>query len=726
MFAFQSKEKMGSSSEELSSETSSKNCPFVGGVSNSQLIQLLSGSASDAPESPNASSSQNTSGIPAGLKAKYEQRSGVSMDDVSVHYNSDKPIQYGALAYTQGNDVYLGPGQEKHLGHELGHVIQQKQGRVPVTGSVGGAPLNDDPALEQEADSLLSGDSPVQHITAGYHSDSGAPIQRLRINLAGDSKDSYSPEVQYMVHFSIPTAGDKRLLISSEEPDKIKQSVLQCKEELGRNEDIVFEGHGACPHNGSDTINLQGFSPKELAKMAAAIPKPDDWQGKIILFACSGGHFASEVAQEYYDQTRTSVTVVGADEDIRFITHPSDTSQVFFGVVNPQKEWATNSSKPDYRFLFNCVYQIKKFYNQIKYLLDDVSQSPQTYAQDSSEKCSELFASLSNDLSLFSQTFLQEHPELGPNLKNLSDKVKAAHQQAQNLYISLLSPDLSSQQAASLRSSLLSSLQQLKSLSANIYYECAKLYYPAIDMPLDFGGKQSMISVTHTLEELRKCHKKKLKANLLRFPNVLTTCYSCVDILYRISNIVGSPSSLREKINSLNIIVEQELDKSLEEIKKMQDTAPKKFWKTHPTLSRHLSSFVKPIYDIKRNVSDLCWRRISGATNDELNSELQKLPDLISRACNEYKNLLWADQEEATPFELPEEMDLFEVKEEDNISSDASKKPSDSFEAANATEEWSDSVRLENSFEEWSDSFDTANAPEEWSGSVRLENSFEE
>ena len=126
MFAFQSKEKFGSSSEELSSETSAKNRPFAGGLSNSGLIQLLSGSASNAPESPNASSSQNTSGVPSGLKAKYEQCSGVSMDDVSVHYNSDKPVQYDALAYTQGNDVYLGPGQEKHLGHELGHVIQQK------------------------------------------------------------------------------------------------------------------------------------------------------------------------------------------------------------------------------------------------------------------------------------------------------------------------------------------------------------------------------------------------------------------------------------------------------------------------------------------------------------------------------------------------------------------------------------------------------------------------
>ena len=139
MFTFQPKRKIGGLAEELSSDPAAKKLPFVGRVSNSELIQLLSGSTPDDTDSPNTDSSQNTSRIPAGLKAKYEQLSGVSMDDVSVHYNSDKPIQYGALAYTQGNDVYLGPGQEQHLGHELGHVIQQKQGRVSVTGSASAA-----------------------------------------------------------------------------------------------------------------------------------------------------------------------------------------------------------------------------------------------------------------------------------------------------------------------------------------------------------------------------------------------------------------------------------------------------------------------------------------------------------------------------------------------------------------------------------------------------------
>jgi hypothetical protein len=60
----------------------------------------------------------------------------------------------GALAYAQGNDIHLGPGQERHLPHEAWHVVQQRQGRVQPTTSVAGVAVNDDPALEHEADTM--------------------------------------------------------------------------------------------------------------------------------------------------------------------------------------------------------------------------------------------------------------------------------------------------------------------------------------------------------------------------------------------------------------------------------------------------------------------------------------------------------------------------------------------------------------------------------------------
>lgn len=94
----------------------------------------------------------NETGMPDNLKAGIENLSGFSMDDVRVHYNSDKPATVQALAYTQGTDIHVAPGQEQHLPHEAWHVAQQMAGRVEPTTEVGGMPVNDNAALEHEAD----------------------------------------------------------------------------------------------------------------------------------------------------------------------------------------------------------------------------------------------------------------------------------------------------------------------------------------------------------------------------------------------------------------------------------------------------------------------------------------------------------------------------------------------------------------------------------------------
>jgi hypothetical protein len=95
---------------------------------------------------------ENKTGIPDGLKSGMESVSGISLNDVTVHRNSDKPAQLQAHAYAQGTNIHLGPGQEKHLPHEAWHVVQQKQGRVQATTQGNGnVPINDNPSLEREA-----------------------------------------------------------------------------------------------------------------------------------------------------------------------------------------------------------------------------------------------------------------------------------------------------------------------------------------------------------------------------------------------------------------------------------------------------------------------------------------------------------------------------------------------------------------------------------------------
>jgi hypothetical protein len=93
-------------------------------------------------------------GLPSQLRVGIESLSGMDLSDVKVHHNSSQPAQLNALAYAQGNDIHLAPGQEQHLPHEAWHVVQQRQGRVQPTLEMGGVGVNDDHSLEAEADSM--------------------------------------------------------------------------------------------------------------------------------------------------------------------------------------------------------------------------------------------------------------------------------------------------------------------------------------------------------------------------------------------------------------------------------------------------------------------------------------------------------------------------------------------------------------------------------------------
>lgn len=90
--------------------------------------------------------------LPARLGAGIETLSGLSMDHVRVHHDSPEPARLRAHAYTRGGDIHLAPGQGHHLAHEAWHVVQQARGTVRANASVAGVALNDDAALEREAD----------------------------------------------------------------------------------------------------------------------------------------------------------------------------------------------------------------------------------------------------------------------------------------------------------------------------------------------------------------------------------------------------------------------------------------------------------------------------------------------------------------------------------------------------------------------------------------------
>jgi hypothetical protein len=125
---------------------------LAGDPEEEERVQGKFATAQRQPQLQQAPRANNT-GLPDKLKSGIESLSGLSMDHVRVHYNSSQPAQLNALAYAQGSDIHLAPGQEQHLPHEAWHVVQQAQGRVRPTLQINeGVQANDDVGLEREAD----------------------------------------------------------------------------------------------------------------------------------------------------------------------------------------------------------------------------------------------------------------------------------------------------------------------------------------------------------------------------------------------------------------------------------------------------------------------------------------------------------------------------------------------------------------------------------------------
>lgn len=139
------------------------------------VVQLVGGMEKSKP---------NMTAMPDSLKSGIENLSGLNMDDVRVHYNSDRPATIQAYAYTQGSDIHIAPSQERYLPHEAWHVVQQKQGRVRSTVQIAGVAVNDNSTLENEAD-RMGHQATIQRAAIDIVTSNDATIQRCKF--CGDS-----------------------------------------------------------------------------------------------------------------------------------------------------------------------------------------------------------------------------------------------------------------------------------------------------------------------------------------------------------------------------------------------------------------------------------------------------------------------------------------------------------------------------------------------------------
>ncbi len=164
--------------------------------------------------------STNGGAVPADVMQKMESTLGADFSNVKINTNSSKATDTGALAFTQGNSIDFAPGQfnpnsksgQELLGHELTHVVQQRQGRVKPTASINGMPLNDNAGLEKEAD-VMGAKAASSSVTSQLKKEGTSP-QDSNITQAkiGPYKDNYnfasdeSQPIQGMVAVDSPNA----------------------------------------------------------------------------------------------------------------------------------------------------------------------------------------------------------------------------------------------------------------------------------------------------------------------------------------------------------------------------------------------------------------------------------------------------------------------------------------------------------------------------------------
>lgn len=162
-------------------------------VGNQSTLQMLRTSSTGAA-------------LPDGLRTQMESALQTDFSRVRIHGNSSAALALGARAYTRGDELHFAPGEyqpttaagRRMVGHELAHVVQQRQGRVQANRHVNGVGINDHAGLEAEADRWGAmaerGDqAPVQRSVAGSsNASANGPVQRL---------------VGFEVEYRVPTWG---------------------------------------------------------------------------------------------------------------------------------------------------------------------------------------------------------------------------------------------------------------------------------------------------------------------------------------------------------------------------------------------------------------------------------------------------------------------------------------------------------------------------------------
>lgn len=239
--------------------------------------------------------------IPVQLKTRTEDSTRVPFNYVRANYNSDKPAKLDTLAYTNGNQVGISPGQKRYSAYDLRNAMQQKLNAVRASVRYeGNEAINTDVELERQSDvsgvrknaEILQGirDQTVQRMHRGQQQTNGQMVvQRCKGQMP-------SPE-------QVQQAREK--VISDIRNGKIPE--LNGKPIIGLYEDVgghhphsqaAFRGNPNYDKNlaisiSNDGLRQMGISHNEITQNQKRFYKPLKNNPNISLSECSAIERAS-------------------------------------------------------------------------------------------------------------------------------------------------------------------------------------------------------------------------------------------------------------------------------------------------------------------------------------------------------------------------------------------------------------------------------------------------
>lgn len=91
------------------------------------------------------------------IRSNAEEQAQIDLSRIAISYNSPQPEKMHANAFLQNHHIYIKDQNPATLAHEFGHIIQRSHNTIPVSQRQLGNSVNQNHALEKEADMYAEG-----------------------------------------------------------------------------------------------------------------------------------------------------------------------------------------------------------------------------------------------------------------------------------------------------------------------------------------------------------------------------------------------------------------------------------------------------------------------------------------------------------------------------------------------------------------------------------------